>query len=429
MNYVNRIKAWLDKDEKNILLVVLVAGLMLRLAFVLVLKPDGFYFSDTRHYDNAARSILAGEGFGEKYYRSPLYPVLMAGVYAVFGKSFVAMRIFESCSGVLLCYLIFLMGRRLVNVRVGLIASGIAACFPHFIVLCGILYSTNTFTVLLACASLFLIRAVQRKSFPDVLWGAVFSALAALTIPAMIFILPFWLLWIVVFLSKKLGQNLVFVGLYILVFIVVLTPWTWRNYLKYDRLIIVRPLPIKVLPDLSDKESQDRKIQNGFKDVAEYMKDHPNGTKDDNIPNTLKHYLRDPFGAIKYAAGEMLHYWALYPDRLNTQSMQFRQKIHAKDSRMVVQNYDIWSYVRIVSIIVMLPIFILALYGLFLSLPPKRETVLFLLTIFSMALGYSLIYAEVRYRIPSEPYILLFTATGIDQMFKYIGKIRQRGHS
>ncbi|MBN1998409.1 glycosyltransferase family 39 protein [candidate division KSB1 bacterium] len=425
---MKRIKTWLDKDYKNILLLLLVVGFLLRLVFVLVLKPDGFYFSDTRHYDNAARSILAGDGFGEKYYRSPLYPVLMAGVYALFGKSFLAMRIFETFTGVLLCYIIFLIGRRLYNTRVGLIAAGLSAIFPHFIVLTGILYSTNTFTLLLALASLFLIRAAGRQSIVDILWGGVFSALAALTIPAMIFILPAWLLWLLFFLHKKFSKNILHTCFYILIFISVLTPWTWRNYLKYGRLIIVRPLPVKVLPDFSDQGNQERKINSGFKDVAEYMRNHPNGTDDDKISNTMMHYLKNPMGAIRYSLEEMLHYWALFPDRLNTQSAQFREKIHAEDARMVVQDYDFWSYIKVISIIVMLPIFILAILGLCLSFPLKREAILLLLTIFFMALGYSLIYAEVRYRIPSEPYILVFTAVGFNALLRYWFKIRFRGN-
>jgi len=65
-------KTWLAKDNKNRLLAILILAFLIRLGFVLALNPNGYYFSDTRHYDKAAKALLAGEGFGEKYYRAPL---------------------------------------------------------------------------------------------------------------------------------------------------------------------------------------------------------------------------------------------------------------------------------------------------------------------------------------------------------------------
>jgi hypothetical protein len=192
----------------------------------------------------------------------------------------------------------------------------------------------------------------------------------------------------------------------------VLSPWTIRNYSKYGRLVLVRPLPSKALPDFKDSVAQAEKISNGFKDVADYYRENPTGTQEDAISQTFLHYLKNPWGSVKFMFEEMVHFWSLYPDRLNTESPQFRAKIHAQDSRMVLGGDRFWSMAKIISIVVMLPVFVFALIGLFSVRPLGHDKMLFLLSILSLSIGYSLIYAEVRYRIPIEPYVLMFTAFG-----------------
>ena len=173
---------------------ILILTFIVRLIFVAILKPDGFYFSDTRHYDTAALHLLAGDGFGEKYNRSPVYPVYMALTYAVFGHSFVAMRFVETLLGVFLVWLIYHIARKAFNEKIAMISALLAALFPHFIILAGLLYPTNLFTVLLASSVYFMIKSEETDARRYLILSAISSGLATLTIPSMLFVLPFWLL-------------------------------------------------------------------------------------------------------------------------------------------------------------------------------------------------------------------------------------------
>lgn len=417
-NIYNTFSTWLKHDQKHILYVILIAALVIRIGFVLALNPHKYYFSDTRHYDRAARSILDGNGFGEKYNRSPLYPVFMAGIYAVFGKSFVAMRLVESLVSVFICFLIYVIGRMIFSTTVGLIAAAVAAVYPHFILLAGILYSTNIFTLFLALSLFLLLKADREKSvFFSALSGLV-SGLAALTIPSLFFILPFWILWLVFKPSQSWLLKLKIGFIYLFIFALTLVPWTLRNYKEYGRFTLVRPIPSTVLPNLKDLNAQKREIENGYQGTTEYLKLHPKGTKKDNVANMFLHYVKNPWGTVKYVVGEMGHFWALYPDRLNTPDPEYRKKIHKSDARMATGGARIWKIIKIGSIMVMAPVFALALLGLVVSGPFERNKLLLILTIFSIAFGYSMILAEVRYRIPVEPYILMFMAAGIAFIFK-----------
>jgi len=413
-------KTWLAKDINNRLLAILILAFLIRLGFVLALNPNGYYFSDTRHYDKAAKALLAGEGFGEKYYRAPLYPVMMAGVYFVFGKSFLAMRLLEAFLGTGLCWLVFLIAKGLLDESIALIAALLSALFPHFVLLAGILYPTQVFAILLAASFFFLLQSEKANQFTKVTLSGGLAALAALTVPAIFFVIPFWLLWLVFRSRKSIRRNLVLSLVFLLALAVALAPWTLRNYHKYARVTLVQPLPHTVLPNLQDQQAQEQEVESGFQGTVKYLKENPTGTEEDSIIRTALHYLLHPWGTLRHTISEMGHFWALYPDRLDTANPTYRQTIHAKDGRMITDGSRLWPLVKIISILVMSLVYTFACIGLFTTTLTKQHLTFVLLTIAGFSIGYSLIYAEVRYRIPIEPYVLIFTAAGLSYLAKRI---------
>jgi len=425
-----RLTEWFNSNPRHQLLTILVIALVFRFAFVLVLNPEGIYFSDTRHYDRAARNLLQGEGFGEKYDRSPLYPLFMAGVYGLLGTSFVAMRIVEALLGVLLCYLIFRIGERLFDRKVALVAAAIAAIFPHFLLIVGILYPTNLFTVLIAASIFFLLHGDEHHSFGYYALSGGLAGAATLTTPALFFALPFWFLWLLVGAKQGGGYRVASAALFLILFAAVLTPWTLRNYQKYDRFVLVRPVPHTAFPDLENVDSHKTQIENGFNETTEYLKAHPTGTDEDAIPNIMKKYLNHPVESIQYSITELGHFWSLYPDRLDTKNKNYVKEVKEKDSRIVsAKPSGFWRLVKIGSIAVMLPTFLFAVIGLVSTHPFRRKKILILLTILAISFGYSLIVAEVRYRIPLEPYILMFTAAGLIAVFEKLTAHQQTKNS
>ena len=408
---------FIQKNPKRALTTLLFIAFVARFAFILMLQPDGYYFSDTRHYDSAAISILEGEGFGERYSRSPLYPIFMAIVYAVLGHSFTAMRIVEALLGVLLIWFVFHIAKKIFGDAAAWASAILAAVFPHFILLTGILYATNLFTVLLAASIYMLIIAEEKESYIWLAASSACAALAALTFPAFFFILPFWLLWLLFRRRTTMLHNISAAMFYSMVFIAFLTPWTVRNYHKYDRFTFVRPVPHTAFPNLDDLDAQKERIESGFKDTTEYLKQNPNGTSKDNMGSIIGNYLRHPGHSIKYMATELIHFWALYPDRLDTRSEEYLQNIRAKDERIVSLKSTMWKVAQMMSVLVMLPVFLFAVIGLFSSHSLERRKLLLVLTVAAISIGYSLIYAEVRYRIPVEPYVLMFMSMGLIKVY------------
>lgn len=394
------------------IILLLLLAFFVRMAFVLVLNPDNYYFSDTRHYDRAAVSLLDGQGLGEKYYRAPLYPVVMAAVYAVAGHSFLAMRLAECLLAVLLCWLIHRLTWQLYGARAAFWALLIAALFPHFIMLVGILYPTHLFTLLILLAFYFLLRSEKEASKLSVCVSAFFAGMAMLTVASFFFMAPFWLAWLLWRRPLKWQPALLF----LVTFVLVLTPWTIRNYAKYGRLTLVQPLPHTVLPNLQDRALQEQEIASGFKTTVQYFKQHPTGTGEDALSHTVLYYLRSPWSSIKHLVAELGHFWALYPDRLDTAKSSYRADIHARDQRMETRG-EYWQWIKWPSIMMMAPFFLLAVYGLGPAwVHDQRATSLFLWSVAGFSIGYSMIYAEVRYRIPLEPLIIMWAALGWERL-------------
>ncbi len=125
--------------------------------------------NDDWQYDQFAVSLLAGRGManltGEpSAQRLPGYPLLLAGVYAVFGHSYLAARLVHCLLGGVACVLLYALAGRWFSRRVGLIAAGVLAVYPMHLWLAGELLSENLTVVgvLLVLLALDQVRRSDR---------------------------------------------------------------------------------------------------------------------------------------------------------------------------------------------------------------------------------------------------------------------------
>ena len=99
-------------DRRRSLIYIFVLALLARVAFLFTMQ-DGFYFADSVKYSAAAVNLLANGELGEKYTRPPVYPVFLAGIYAVFGEKILAVRVVESVLGAGLAVMIAILAGRI----------------------------------------------------------------------------------------------------------------------------------------------------------------------------------------------------------------------------------------------------------------------------------------------------------------------------
>lgn len=214
---------------------LLLLALCVRMLAVWVLRdPTQFHGfemgQDGYHYDELARSLLAGDGYelaGEpSAFRAPGFPLFLALVYALSAKSYFAAYFSLCLLGALTVYCTWRAGSLLAGERTGRVAGLLMALYPPHVYMATIFASENLFTALLAA---FLLLAAQRR-----------APAAGLCLGALILTRPFALLALPLLLlacwrsgERRLGAWL-FAGT-----LVCLLPWTVRNQLALEHPVLL----------------------------------------------------------------------------------------------------------------------------------------------------------------------------------------------
>jgi 4-amino-4-deoxy-L-arabinose transferase-like glycosyltransferase len=193
---------------------------------------------DQWEYLQLARNLLAGEGlhfvdlrFADTVYafRMPGYPLFLAAV----GGSVRAARLVQAGVDASTVFAVFLLARRWVDGRTSLLAAAIVAVNPFLVYFSALLLTETLFTAMLAWAMVLL---VWRRNY---VWGGLVLALSVLVRPSGI-ALPVVLGIASVFVNKSWGDTyepergrlrwpVPVAGTMVLLTVVVLLPWAWRN--------------------------------------------------------------------------------------------------------------------------------------------------------------------------------------------------------
>lgn len=226
---------------------------------VLVRIPMAFYMGDQVtvlpgihdqiSYDALARSLLAGQGyrFTENWYPftpantptahwSFLYPLYLAGIYRLIGYHPLGARLFQGIvGGALMCLFIYLIGRRIVSERVALLGAGLAAVYGYFIYY-SVALMTETFFIVMVLLSLLV--SLQLKDEPSlarwILLGLSLGVATLIRQTILLFapVLFVWLFWELKG-RIRLWHFVVSLGMIVLL----ITPWTMRNYHVYRQFL------------------------------------------------------------------------------------------------------------------------------------------------------------------------------------------------
>ena len=224
---------------------IILLAFVVRLVYVLVRAPDGIHGPDAELYDRIAwRLITEGRYIAEDHLhgmslatRPALFPVVLGGIYAVFGRGVLAPRILQCLLGALTCGLTYSLGREAFNRRTGIFAGIGAAIFPQLIYYCGTTTTETLHIFLLTCAILLLFTGYRRDTRVAAwLAGGAALGLAVLARSAMLGLLPVLGLWLLIVVKSKRAA----IARFLLVAVgaaAVMSPWVIRNYAALGRFV------------------------------------------------------------------------------------------------------------------------------------------------------------------------------------------------
>jgi 4-amino-4-deoxy-L-arabinose transferase-like glycosyltransferase len=199
--------------------------------------PERMIRRDSRTYTSIASNLLDGHGYSrrsaEPYVpdalRTPVYPLFIAGVYGVLGRSAQGVAVVQILIDTLSCALIYAVGRRLFSERSAWWAAALYAISSVSIVHTVFILSEILFTLLILAA---VAAAVMYRRSGFLRWGAaggLLWGLATLCRPIGVFALP--ILGFALFVSRRdrPQRRLATVSLALLCGILVVAPWVVRN--------------------------------------------------------------------------------------------------------------------------------------------------------------------------------------------------------
>lgn len=241
-------------QKRPYLLIIIAASILVRAAAALYMgdriEPLPGIF-DQISYQALAESLLQGKGYqflSAWYPFTPantptahwsfLYPIYLAAVYSVSGIHPLAARLLQAViAGAAMPWLTYLLGERLFNKQVGLVAAMGTAFYGYFIYHNAALM-TETFYILLILWAFSLAYEMVDTGSDKSWWQLGFvMGLTVVFRQVYLFFVPILLIWVAYAGRGKIRWSrlvlaLLLVGLCI-------APWTIRNYQRYHTLLLL----------------------------------------------------------------------------------------------------------------------------------------------------------------------------------------------
>ncbi|MBC7814831.1 MAG: glycosyltransferase family 39 protein [Burkholderiales bacterium] len=227
--------------------VILVVALALRLIYALTLDPSAAYQvgnEDSGWYLEVGRQLVLGQS-PAPLPTSPLYPLLLGFWQIVLppDAAVIAVRLLQTLLSVASCYLAYRLGTLVWNERAGILAAGVLALSPVFIIEAAQI-TTETLYIFLLLAGLLAyvsgLRVVEAAPRPYkwflLLSAAMLFALATLT-RAVVLLFPLGLaIHLLMVYGWRRGWKRALMLL--VVYALVVSVWTAHNWIKWRRVVI-----------------------------------------------------------------------------------------------------------------------------------------------------------------------------------------------
>lgn len=368
---------------------------------------------DQHSYNALAQSLLEGRGYSFRanwYPFTPantptahwsfVYPLFLAGVYAIFGIHPLMARIIQAIlCGALSVWLIYQLGARLRGHAGGLVAASLGAFYAYFIFHDGTLM-TESYSILCILASFDIgLKIVSEKNSKHsnlmlhwLLLGMVFG-LSALLRQTVLLWLPFFLLWVYWAGRGKIRwwEPLISLG----VLVAFILPWTIRNYRVYGAFL---PLNSNAGYALYSANHPNHGIQFD----QDYVAPLPGELEAQDL-NEAQWNTALTLRGLQFIRDDPRRYLLLSLDRIPI----FFNAWFSSESSLSS------NLMRIFSFGLYLPFFI---YGVILSFRDWRKYSL----IYLFALVYSsmhiLTWASVRYRLPVDAVMMPIAALAVIEL-------------
>ena len=352
---------------------------------------------------NIATAISSHRGFSSPFgietgptaWIPPVYPGLLAGIFLIFGQQSVlaaaTILIVQAILSSLTCVPLYAIAKRTFDERSAVWSTWAWALFPYEVVLPGLFVWETCLSGFLAVSLCYLLRSECADERWGGIWAGVLWGIAALTNAALLSLMP-------VFLFSGYRERRMRckgVATVVLIAVVVICPWTVRNWAVFRTLVPLR---------------------SNFGEEL-WKGNHPGGLgriefgigPADNVAQRERY---QQLGEIAYVRQRR---W---------EALQFIRQSPIHYARLVLYRVEYWWFAQGEGA----PIFIfyrllsvLSLTGM--ALAWRRWRVTGTLPLFGAVVIYPLVYyltdVYARYRYPIEPFLMVFAGYALSRAFEF----------
>ena len=327
----------LEANERAWLIGIILIGFAARVIWLFAMP---YYVpvmeqSDPQEYSQLAKNLLSGEGYRLKGLsghfrflmrerleepsarRPPLYPLLLTGVYWLFGERYRAVFLLQCLFDVVTMLAVFAMCRRLFeNVNVGLLATALVASYLPFFQQNIVLMTESLNTLLTTLYLWAIIEAIAEPSVRRFLLAGFLMGAAALTRPeTFFFAIPLSIVLFFVLRAREVGlrRAILMPALMVLMMCVADSPWLVRNAIVFHRFFPGTTLVGTNMMEGLFVPTQDAR-ERIIASIPPYVIEKVHGraemeANDIILREALKFLWRDPSSWLQGAPGKVVKLW------------------------------------------------------------------------------------------------------------------------
>jgi len=373
---------------------VFVLALAVRWIAFAFFPPRPIAYDDGVSWDGIAVNLAEGKGFTENdgsptSVRPPVYPLFLAGVYKIFGHEPGAARAVQLSLGALTAVFILLIGWKVLDEKSGLWAGLLTAVYPPLIVyVTGI--GSETLYAFLLVGTVLLFLLAREKDHPGLYAAAGLALGTANLCRSTLAFFPFFLIAGAFWLGErgKRLKGLVFAC--VLSFLVIL-PWTVRNYRVFGGFLLVNISAGQLFWLGTIEETGGRFVEldyPGYRQFDHLSLEKPIEAEREHFRAGLRNIAANPLGFAKLTVVKFFRLWF---EPIGYAMTKERSRAAAR-----------------ILLAAHAALIFLAGWGLYAG-RGRAGSLLVLYALFAyFAVMHNLVAPMPRFRLPMEPFIVLF---------------------
>lgn len=404
-------------NVQRVLIAALLLGLVVRVAVIANTGGLEIRIEDEKQYAELAASLLNGRGYswdtGEPTsLRPPLYPALLAAIWWVTGEgNLQAVRIVQVVIAALTSLVVFFIGRRVFDARVGALAAAATWLYPSFIYANVTVLTETLYTFLLMAFVWAAVVCVDtRRPWPAVACGAVLG-LSALT-RSVLWPLPLVLCPLLAALLPRGRDRAVLPLLVLLGYVAIVAPWSVRNTQLQGTFTVVDTMGgLNLRMGNYEHTPEDRmwdavSLTGQESWVYDFTQEaHPEpateGAKDKWAQRKAIEFMAEhPWTTMRRIVIKFGDFWGLEREFI----AGVQQGLYRPPGWFAL-------FTAIAISMSYATIALASIAGMGLSGPPWRRHVLLLIPVLAISGAHSIVFGHSRYHLPLVPILSLYAST------------------